>query len=158
MKEMVFNEQALREMEGVRSRYPDKRAALIPLLHIAQREAGYLSRDCKEAVADLLDVPPVLVEGVARFYTMFKNREMGKYLIQVCTTLPCALMGAEQVVDYLSRKLGVDLGGTSADERFSLVTVQCLASCGTGPAMMINGDHYQELTPEKIDKILAELP
>ncbi|MEE8448884.1 MAG: NADH-quinone oxidoreductase subunit NuoE [Thermodesulfobacteriota bacterium] len=158
MSEMIFREEALQEMERIRNRYPDKRAALIPVLHIAQREAGYLSSDCKEMVARLLDIPPVDVEGVARFYTMFKNRRMGRYLIQVCTTLPCALMGAEQMVDYLSHKLNVKVGGTTADERFSLVTVQCLASCGTGPAMMINGDHFENLTPEKIDNILAELP
>lgn len=149
--------ETLQGMEEIIRKYPDKRAALLPLLHLVQREVGYLTGEWKEKVAEMLGLSPAAVEGVARFYTMFKNQKMGKYLIQVCTTLPCALLGAEQMVDYLKRKLGVEVGGTTQDERFSLVTVSCLASCGTAPAMMVNGDHYEELTPEKIDALLEGL-
>lgn len=149
--------EILPEMEEVIRKYPDKRAALLPVLHLVQQEVGYLSGECKEKVAEMLGLTPAAVEGVARFYTMFKNQKMGKYLIQVCTTLPCALLGAEQSVEYLKRKLNIEVGGTTQDEKFSLVAVSCLASCGTAPAMMVNGDLHEELTREKIDAILEGL-
>jgi len=97
------------------------------------------------------------VLGVASFYTMFKKEPTGRYLIQVCSTLSCSLMGAQSVVDYLERKLDIKCGGTTPDGKFSLVKVECLASCGTAPVMQINDDYYESLTEEKIDRILESL-
>lgn len=153
----VLSEEAVKEIQEVAARYPEKQAALLTALHIAQRDAGWLPVEVKEEVARLLDISPAHVEGVARFYTMFKNRPTGKYLLQVCTTLSCSLLGAEHIVEYLKRRLNIDVGETTPDNKFSLVTVQCLASCGTAPVMMINDEHYEALTPQKLEALLSSL-
>jgi len=137
--------------------YPDKRAALLPALYLAQKEFGYLSQEAMQYVAGLLELTPAYVYGVSTFYTMYNKEPVGKYLVQVCTNLPCALMGAEHVVDYLSQKLGVKAGETTPDKKFTLLRVECLGACGAAPMMQINDAYYENLTREKIDQILREL-
>jgi NADH-quinone oxidoreductase subunit E len=138
-------------------RYPQARSALLPALDIAQREAGYLSPQVLREVAVLMDLPPVEVASVASFYTMLYRRPVGKHVIQVCTNISCSLMGAEHIVDVLRKKLGIEVGETTPDGRFTLLTVECLGSCGTAPMMQVDDTYYENLTEERLDAILAEL-
>ena len=104
-----------------------------------------------------MDQPPARVQGVVSFYTMLSTKPIGRHHIQVCRTLPCALGGAERITAFIKRKLGIDIGQTSADGRFTLSEVECLASCGTAPMMQINDDYYENLDETKTEKILDSL-
>jgi NADH-quinone oxidoreductase subunit E len=116
-----------------------------------------LSPDVLREVAGILGIPPIAARSVASFYTMYNRKPVGRYLIQVCTNLSCSLMGAEHIVERLRQKLGIDVGETTPDDLFTLMTVECLGSCGTAPMMQINDDYYENLTEERLDQILAEL-
>lgn len=150
----AFSEQAMREFERILSRYPNREAAILPALHLWQQEFGYVSDEGIVYVAGLLELPPARIEGVATFYTMYNRKPVGRYHVQICRNLPCSLMGAEHLVEHLSKKLGVKPGETTADGRFTLTTVECLGSCGTAPVMQVNGDYYENLTGDAIDAIL----
>ena len=139
------------------TRYPTPEAAILPALYLAQRELGYVSLEAMEYVAGLLGVSPARIYGVATFYTMFNKEPVGKYLVQVCCNLPCALLGAEEVFDYISEKLGIKEGETTPDNKFTLMKVECLGACGNAPVMQINDQYYEDLTPELVDKILDKL-
>jgi len=154
IKSVAFSEAVLREMEGILKRYPDKRSALLPVLNIAQREFGWISEPVMTYVAGLLELTPPKVFEVVTFYTLLNQRPVGKCHIQVCRTLSCALMGAEDVVSYLQKKLGIRVGETTPDGLFTLRTVECLASCGTAPMMQVNEAYYENLTREKVDRIV----
>ncbi|MFC1553963.1 NADH-quinone oxidoreductase subunit NuoE [candidate division KSB1 bacterium] len=153
-----FKEESLKEFNDIITRYPTKRAALLPALHLAQQDFGYITTDCIEYIAGLLDLTPAEVNDTLSFYTMYFREEKGKYVIQVCSTLSCSLLGSQDIVDYLKNKLGIKPGETTPDNKFSLLKVECLGSCGTAPVMRINNDYYEDLTKEKIDKLLEELP
>jgi NADH-quinone oxidoreductase subunit E len=129
----------------------------MPALTVAQKENGWLSPDVMEEVAAFLGLPPAEVAAVASFYTMYQLKPTGKYLIQVCTNISCSLLGAEHLVEHLSERLGIAEGETTRDGKFTLITVQCLGSCGTAPVMQINDTYYENLTEAKIDEILKEL-
>jgi len=154
---MEFSTETRNRFEETLKLYPDQRAALLPALWLAQREFGYVSQEAMDYVAGLLGLSPAYVYGVSTFYSMYYKQPMGRHLIQVCTNISCALMGAEHVVAYLSQKLGIKAGGTTPDGKFSLVCVECLGACGGAPMMQVNDTYYEDLTREKIDKILAEL-
>jgi NADH-quinone oxidoreductase E subunit len=152
-----FSTQALEEYERVLAQYPLKRAAIMPVLWIAQREFGYLSPEVQEYVADLMGFPLAWVSGVASFYTMYYKKPIGKYHIQVCTNVSCMLRGSDEIVRAIEGRLGIGLGETTADRRFSLDEVECLASCGTAPMMQVNEDYHENLTPESTIKLLDRL-
>jgi NADH-quinone oxidoreductase E subunit len=152
-----FSTQALEEYERVLAQYPLKRAAIMPVLWIAQREFGYLSPEVQEYVADLMGFPLAWVSGVASFYTMYYKKPIGKYHIQVCTNVSCMLRGSDEIVRAIEERLGIGLGETTADGRFSLDEVECLASCGTAPMMQVNEDYHENLTPESTIKLLDRL-
>ena len=154
---LEFSAATLRRFNEVVSRYPKKEAAMLPVLYLAQREFGYLSSEAIEYVAKLMDLSPARVYGVVTFYTMLHMKPIGKYHIQVCRTLPCALVGAEKITTLLKSKLAIEVGETTPDGKFTLAEVECLASCGTGPMMQINDDYYENLTQEKVEEILARL-
>ena len=137
---------------------PARRARLLTALYIAQEQEGYLSAQALKRVAERLDVPEAEVFGTASFYMLFRTQPAGHYLIQVCTGLSCYLVdGAERLMDYLERKLGIEAGETTPDGLFTLETVQCLASCGTAPAMRVNDELYENLTTEKVDILIDQL-
>jgi NADH-quinone oxidoreductase E subunit len=138
-------------------RYPQKEAAMLPVLYLAQREFGYLSEEAIAYVAKLMGQSPARVQGVVSFYTMLNMRPIGRHHIQVCRTLPCALGGAEKITGFIKQKLGIDVGQTTADGRFTLSEVECLASCGTAPMMQINDNYYENLTEAKVTQILDSL-
>ena len=152
-----FSESAKKEFDAIVQRYPQKRAALLTVLHLAQREFGWLSREVMEYVGRLLDIPAGEVYDTASFYTMFYQKPVGKYHIQVCHTLSCALRGARNIYEHLEQKLGIKAGEVTPDGKFSLVKVECLGSCGTAPVVQINDDYFEGLTIEQLDDILNRL-
>ena len=152
-----FSPETLKKFEETMSRYPKKEAAMLPVLYLAQQEFGYLSPEAIDYVAKLMGQPPARVHGVVSFYTMYNMKPIGRHHIQVCRTLPCALGGAEKITDFIKKKLAIELGQTTADRRFTLSEVECLASCGTAPMMQINDDYYENLNEEKVTEILDSL-
>ncbi|HEY5594477.1 MAG TPA: NADH-quinone oxidoreductase subunit NuoE [Nitrospiria bacterium] len=156
-KKIQFSEKAQQEIQEILTHYPDKRSALLPVLNLAQAEFGHIGEDVMVMVANLLDLTPPKVYEVVTFYTLLNEKPVGKYLIQLCRTLQCALAGSENILGHLQQKLGIRVGETTQDGLFTLRTVECLASCGTAPAMQINGAFYESLTREKLDRILDDL-
>jgi NADH-quinone oxidoreductase subunit E len=137
---------------------PAKQSMLLAALYIAQEQQGYLTSEAIERVARRLSLSPGQVYSTASFYTLFRTEPIGRFVIQVCDGLSCYLRdGASKVVDYISAKLSIGPGETSKDGKFTLETVQCLASCGTAPAMRVNDQLYENLTPAGIDAILERL-
>lgn len=145
------------EIADILTRYPTKKAALLPVLHVAQKEFGWISPEVMEMVAQELDISTAHVYGVVTFYTMYNRQPVGKYHLQVCRTLSCAMMGSDKITSHIKKKLGIEIGETTPDKRFTLVEVECLASCGTAPAMAINEKYFENLTEAEIDKILDGL-
>ena len=154
---VAFSEETRRELDLILSRYPDREAAILPALYLAQREFGHVSDEAIVYLAGLIGVTPARVEGVATFYTMYNRKPVGKYHVQVCRNLSCSLMGAEHLIGRVSKKLGIAPGETTADGRFTLSKVECLGSCGTAPVMQVNDDYYENLTEDSIDRILDGL-
>ena len=159
MAEIKFSADALALVNKITKRYPEGRqkSAILPVLHIAQAEfEGWLSAPVMDYVASLLKIQPVEVYEVASFYSMFNLKPVGKCLIEVCRTGPCWLMGAEDIVRYIEKKLGIRDGETTKDGMFTLKTVECLASCGTAPMMQIGEKYHENLTTQKCDQILED--
>ncbi|MGH7824352.1 MAG: NADH-quinone oxidoreductase subunit NuoE [Candidatus Binatia bacterium] len=154
---LEFSPETYKKFEETISRYPKKEAAMLPVLYLAQQEFGYLGREAIDYVAKIMDQPPARVHGVVSFYTMLNMKPIGRHHIQVCRTLSCALRGAEKITSFLKKTLGIEVGQTTADGRFTLSEVECLASCGTAPMMQINDDYYENLSEEKITAILQSL-
>ena len=146
------------EIDGHLAKYPVKRSAILPLMFIVQRERGYLDPPGVLYLANRLKTRVTDIWEVATFYSMIHTQPVGKYHIQVCKTLSCKIMGAGKVTEHCSQKLGIKVGETTADGRFTLSEVECLGSCGTAPMFQINFDYHENLTPEKIDQVLDALP
>jgi NADH-quinone oxidoreductase E subunit len=154
----VFTGAAKSELDELLSRYPTKMAALLPALWIVQRERGWVSQDAIAEVAGVLDLTPAYVKGVVTFYTMYHQHPVGKYFIQVCTTSPCGVCGAEEVVKAFVQHSGVgELGLTSPDGRFTVIEVECLGACGFATPVMINEEFVESVTPDKVQALLAGL-
>ena len=152
----MLSEQSKTEILKIRDEYPDAQSALLPALCLAQQDyGGWLPEDAFDEVATLLNLPPTKVASVASFYSMLNRRPVGQHLVQVCTNISCSLLGAEHLLDYVARKLGIGVGETTPDGKFTLLEVECLGSCGTAPMMQIDDTYYENLTEEKVDSILA---
>lgn len=151
-----FSAEALQEIAAIAAKYPDKLAATLPALHIAQREFGFTSLDAMKAVAKALSIPEGHVFGVASFYTMYQKQPVGKYHLQVCTNISCALSGGAQLLEKVCQRAGVQPGeGPSKDGLWSVEEVECLAACGSGPCLQVNHDIYDEYVDErKLDEIM----
>ncbi len=156
---LEFSDGARERAAEILSRYPDehKKSAVVPLLHLAQEEWGYVSPEAMACVARLIDCSPVKVAEIATFYPMFNKEPVGEHILAVCHTLPCALTGCGRIFDHLSGRLGVGLGETTKDGRFTLRKSECLAACDRGPVLLVNRRLHTHLTPDKIDEILGEL-
>ena len=152
-----FSEQTKRKLEEIIARYPQKKAALLPVLHLAQRDFGRISFEVEKTVASLLEITPIEVREVVTFYSMFLREPVGKYHIQICSNLSCSILGAENLIDHLKEKLGIGIGETTADQKFTLTTVECLGACECAPCMMVNFDYHGYLDKDKIDEILDKL-
>lgn len=150
----VLSELAVSRINEIMQKYPAKRSALLPALHVAQNEVGWLTRDAMEEVAALLELSLDQVEEVASFYTMYYKQPVGTYVMEVCKTLPCSILGADEIIEYISRKLGIKPGETTADGMFTLFRVECLAACHRAPVMQFNHRYYQDLTPDRVDALI----
>jgi NADH-quinone oxidoreductase subunit E len=149
------------ELEGkigaLLPRYPTRRAALLPALRLIQEEHGHISVDAERRVAEILDLVPITVRQVVTFYTMLTRHPLGRFHLQVCSNLSCALAGGDRVSAYLQAKLGVRPGETTPDGKFTLTEVECLGACDEAPCMMINFDFYGHLETARVDEILDGL-
>ena len=154
---MKLTEKYKDEIADIVNRYPVRRSALIPLLYLAQRETGYITEAAMIEIAGILKLTPPQVYETVTFYTMLNLKQVGKFHIQVCKSLMCALVGSDTLIGWIKTRLGIGPGETTPDGAFTLSTVECLAACGTGPMMQINDDYYERLTEEKLDRILADL-
>ncbi|MDP6143158.1 MAG: NAD(P)H-dependent oxidoreductase subunit E [Candidatus Marinimicrobia bacterium] len=141
-------------VERILSQYPDKKSATLPLLHLAQSQEGYISSSVIDTIADLVDCHPSVVMDCVSFYTMLYTKPQGRHIIQVCQTLSCSLNGADSLVDHIRDKYEIEPGGTTADDRFTLMKVECLGSCGTAPVVQVNNDYHEGLSIEEFDKLL----
>lgn len=158
--EFEFNAEHRARAEKIIARYPAGRqaSAVMPLLDIAQRQAGgWLPVKAMEHVAQMLDMPYICVYEVASFYTMYNLKPVGKYFIQVCRTTPCWLRGSDDITGACKSKLGIDIGGTTEDGAFTLVEVECLGACVNAPMVQINDDYYEDLDADRMSKILDDL-
>ncbi|NOT36315.1 MAG: NAD(P)H-dependent oxidoreductase subunit E [Saprospiraceae bacterium] len=157
----ILSSNTIQEITKLKSRYPDDRqkSALLPALHLAQAEQGWLPVQAMDEVAEVLDIQPIEVYEVATFYTMFHVKKVGKFVIEVCRTGPCCTVGAEEFVQYMEEKLNIKVGETTEDGLITLKTVECLAACGTGPVLQIGPEYiYQEnMTKKKFDDLIEEL-
>ena len=155
---LSFTEENEQEFLAVVARYPEthKRAALLPVLWIAQRQWGWLREEVMVYVAERLELTPAEVMNTATFYTLFNKQEIGKHHIQVCTNLSCWLRGSDEIVNACKKKLGIGFGETTDDGKFTLNHVECLASCGTAPMMQVNDSYYEDLTPDGVNKLIDE--
>lgn len=154
----MLSEQAKSEIEKLMTQYPDRRSAVMPALHLAQREIGWLPDDVIQEIGDLLGMSKTEVNGVATFYTMYAREKPGDHTIMFCTDLPCALRGAEKLLEHLEHKLGCKAGQTSPDGKVTLKEAECLGGCDHAPVMLIDGqEHQQDLTEAKLDEIIARL-
>jgi len=156
---VAFTPERLTQVKEIIARYPagKQKSALLPVLHLAQEQWGWVSSEVMDYVAGLLDILPVEVYEVATFYTMYHLDPVGKHVIEYCRTGPCCLMGGEDVYGYLKQKLGIEAGQTTTDGLFTLKEVECLAACGWGPVFQIREKYYMNLTNEKVDEIIDEL-
>ena len=146
-----------RRVEELVRRYPKKEAALLPVLHLVQLEKGFISQEAEEWVAATLGVPALLVREVLSFYTLLRRKPAGRYVIQVCRNISCFMAGSADVVNYLEARLGVRAGGTTADGKFTLETVECLGNCDHAPCLMVNDDDYGPVTRDAVEGILKRL-
>ena len=152
-----FTPENLAKAKTIIARYPERRqaSAVMPLLDIAQRQhENWLPRAAMDYVAELLDMPSIRVYEVATFYTMYNLAPVGEHFVQVCTTTPCWLRGSGDIVSACKDRLGVGLGETTADGKFTLIEVECLGACVNAPMMQVNDDYYEDLTPEATVKLL----
>ncbi len=155
-KELVFSAEAMQVVQKHLSKYPSGRqkSALLPLLHLAQQEFGYLSVAAQDCVAKILQIKPIEVYEVATFYSQYFTKPVGKYVFEVCRTSPCVLRGSEDIVTYIENKLSIKDGQTTPDGMFTLKTVECLAACGMAPVMQCGLHYHETLTESKVDQII----
>jgi len=137
--------------------YPRAQSALLEILHLIQKERGYIADEDMEYAAARVGVPVAHVAGVVSFYTMLRRKPVGRHHIQVCRTLSCQLRGSREILERLKKRLGIREGEVTPDGRFSLVTVECLGSCGTAPMMQVNDDYHENLTLDRLDALLDSM-
>jgi NADH-quinone oxidoreductase subunit E len=157
--ELKFSEEAMKTVQKIMSNYPEgkHKSALLPVLHIAQAEfGGWLSAETMDYVASVLKIKAIEVFEVASFYTMYNLKPVGKCVLEVCHTSSCWLNGAEDIVKYIEKKLDIKVGETSKDGMFTLKTAECLGSCGTAPMLQCGASYHENLTYDKIDKLIID--
>ena len=154
---MALSEAERERIEAVAAEFPRRRSALIPALRIVQESRGCVDPEAMRDLAAAFDLHPMEVEEVATFYTMISTRPVGKHLIQVCRSISCFIMGGSPILRHLESRLGIRVGETTRDGQFTLRDAECLGSCGTAPVMQVGEDYHENLTPEKVDQILARL-
>ncbi|MDI1434140.1 MULTISPECIES: NADH-quinone oxidoreductase subunit NuoE [Polyangium] len=157
MTKFALSPDREKHVEEILSRYPNRQAACIPVLHLCQEQNGWISDDVVEWVAARLDLSAAHVKGVVTFYTLFNKEPVGKHQVWVCQTLSCALRGADEILHHCEKRLGIHVGQTTKDGKVTLRTAECLASCGTAPMIQVDKDYYENLTTAEVDRILDRL-
>ena len=152
-----LTEDRVKTAKEIIGRFPRKKSALIPLLHLAQEQDGYVAQDAMVHIAELLDLAPAEVYGTASFYEMFKFHPVGKYCINVCTNISCQLVGAWNLLHHAEERLGIKSGGTTEDGLFTIEDVECIAACTEAPALQVNYRYRYKVTPESFDALIDEL-
>jgi NADH-quinone oxidoreductase subunit E len=153
----MYSEANEKKIDELLTHYPVKRSVIIPALFIAQEEHGYVTDDDVKYLAARLDLRVNEVEEIVTFYSMFSRRPIGKYKLQVCRTISCMLNGAPEVTEHLCKKLGVKLGETTSDGKFTVMEVECLGYCDLAPVLQVNFDYHEQVNRESLDKIVAGL-
>lgn len=153
-----FSQEKLDKVNEMISHYPEgkQKSALLGVLHMAQEEFGWLNVNTMDYVASLLKLQPIEVYEVASFYTMFNLKPVGRYVFEVCQTGPCMLKGSDGIIEYIKKKLDINVGETTKDGMFTLKTVECLGACGYAPMMQLGKYYKEHLTPGKVDQIVEE--
>ncbi|MRG90955.1 NADH-quinone oxidoreductase subunit NuoE [Polyangium spumosum] len=157
MTKFALSPDREKHVEEILSRYPNRQAACIPVLHVCQEQNGWISDEVVEWVAARLDLSAAHVKGVVTFYTLFNKEPVGKHQVWVCRTLSCALRGADEILHHCEKRLGIHVGETTKDGKVTLRTAECLASCGTAPMIQVDKDYYENLTTAEVDRILDRL-
>jgi len=154
---LEFPEEAKKTFDWILTRYPNKEAALLPVLHLAQEVWGWIRPEVVLYVGELLDLSPATVFGVVSFYNMYNQKPVGKYHLQVCTNLSCMVTNAYDIYDHLCDRLKLDPGQTTPDRLYTVSEVECLGSCGTAPVVQVNNDYHENMNVEKMEKLLGTL-
>jgi len=156
-KSPQFTPEQMAEVRRLQGLYPDRRGALLPVLHLAQDTFGYISLEVEEYVAGLFALTPAHVHEVVTFYTLFFQEPKGRHVVSVCHNLSCHLMGAKTIIDHLRQRLGIEVGETTTDGKVTFLTVECLCACEQAPMMQVDDRYEGYLTNERVDQILGEL-
>jgi NADH-quinone oxidoreductase subunit E len=156
-KKIKLSDEAEKRVEEIKLLYPQAKSAIMPALYIAQQHFGFINQDAVLWVAQKIGVPPVQVMEVATFYTMYYKKKPGKYHIQVCRTLSCAVVGSRKITEFVKNRLGVKAGEVSDDGLWSFEEVECLGSCGTGPMCQINDRFFENLDTEKMELLMQRI-
>jgi len=154
-----FSDEKLKKVDEIIARYPEgkQKSAILMILHLAQEEfGGWLSPETMDYVAELLKLEPIEVYEVATFYSMYNMKPVGRYVFEVCQTGPCMLRGCDDIIEYIKKKLSINVGETTPDGMFTLKTTECLGACGYAPMMQLGKFFRENLTPEKVDQIIEE--
>jgi len=153
----MLSEPSLKKIEALKARYPTPQSLVLAALWMWQEEHGWISQEGMGEVARLLGIPVHHVYGVVSFYTMFNRAPVGRHKIEVCTNVSCMLRNSDRILNHIQDRLGIGVGETTADGRFTLVEAECLGSCGTAPMMQVGDEYYENLDEARVDKILADL-
>jgi len=153
----TFSDTSRQQALALMGRYPTKSAALLPVLHLAQKEFGFIDEEAELVVAEVMNLSPISVREASHFYFMYHEHPVGKYHLQVCHNISCTLLGAETILDYIKTHLGIESGQRTEDGLFSLERVECLACCDRAPAMLVNEELHTDLTPERLRDLFAKL-
>ena len=153
----MLSEENQKKVEELRKCYPTSQAMLLPVLWMVQDQEGYISEDSMKYVGKLLDIPYSHILGVVTFYTMLQKKAVGKHHIEVCTNVSCMLRGSVKILEHIEKRLGITVGEISNDKKWSLSEAECLGSCGTAPMLAIGDEYYENLTLEKIDKLIDSM-
>jgi NADH-quinone oxidoreductase subunit E len=152
-----LNAENLEIAYEILARYPVKKSALIPLLHLAQEQDGWVSDDAMEHLAELVECTPAEVIGTCTFYEMFKRKPVGRYMVNVCTNISCLLLGGEELLHHAEQSLGVKAGGTTRDGLFTVEDVECIAACTEAPCLQINYRYFHKITHDEFDRVIDDL-
>ena len=154
----MFSKNGQKILKKLFSRYPFKKNALLPVLHLAQKENnGWLNKDWISHIAYICEVSHTHVEGVISFYTMFRLKAPGKFHLQICTCVPCCIMGGEKILKQTEKKLGIHNGSTTEDGIFSIEEMECIGACSNAPAIIVNEDYYENMNYSKLEQLINDL-
>jgi len=153
---LAFSEKRLAEIKALVARYPAAQSALLPVLHMAQEDFGYLSMEAQQLVADVLGLRLMAVREVVTFYTMFREQACGKYLLEVCTNASCMLNGANELASHLCDSLGIKVGETTPDGMFTVTEVECAGACGGAPVVQVNNIYHERVDAAHMDEVIAQ--